>query len=115
MELLAAITDWVVFASILPFLGFMFFYDRGGIKRKNKIGKGPWRKSAEGRTIMTQKFVLASLMVYVLALRILGDFEGEEWVKLAVYTGLGATAWVMFINLLKIYKDVDRKEDTETK
>lgn len=102
------ITTIIITSLIIPLLAFAYSYDKGSAlfkPRKYKFGQGVWRKSSEGRTIMAQKLSLTALVALIAVMRIFGEFDGSEILRLLTYTSVGVVFWGMFVILQNVYKE----------
>lgn len=116
MTIMQIITTIVVASLIIPLLGFAWIYDRGSVppaKRKYPLGRGIWRKSLEGQTVMAQKLVIALFLILILVSRIWGPFPGIEILKLLIYISAGVVFTTMLRVLIKALKKGQNKSSKE--
>lgn len=84
----------LVVAGILPLAYFIYRYWR----------YSPYKLNAIGKTLMRQKWALVSVLVLVLAARLLGDYWGREVITILLYGFLVAMFWRTLFELLSVQK-----------
>lgn len=106
-SLLNLATTIVVVMLVIPLVCFAWIYDRGSVppeKRRYAFGRGIWRKSTEGRTLMAQKLVIMLFLVLIIVSRIWGSSPSLELFKTITYVSAGIIFWVMLGILIKTLK-----------
>lgn len=102
----------------IPLLAFAWIYDRGSVppaKRKYPWGRGIWRKSLEGQTVMAQKLVITLFLVLILVSRLWGPFSGIEILKFLIYISASVVFTSMLSVLIKALKKGQDKSSKEKK
>lgn len=100
MNILETASDLLIPVALLALLTFIFLYAKNS----------PWRKHAEGRTLMYQYISWAAYLSFIIASVYFPDFYGREVVRFCIYVFITISFWTMTINLHNVQLAYKKKK-----